>query len=383
MVCAVTDEAKHNSKDRPMSLVSLPASDNSVYMADFGAVKSLTAVDALVIAEVDLPPGGLRGLERAKRGVASNGDKLPHRYIITSPNMTWIPDISKALLDVRLHDDGKFGYHDFTLWPQFYYPETRHYAFIRCRPSESDLASHPFAILWHSLDQQHDLITERGSLVPKFGRISTSLLERIMEARRHLITDIEQFVASLTPSTRQFEKFIFENGVRAMQLTSVCLGIGAQLFPAVLATFTLFQRQALEMLALLEMLTLWDNTAKMAHDHIFSALVDRSVMGTITHSLHIAIEMASLGVPVWLVRTPHLVPRDIKIYGDAWPQGLEGQASLKAIQGMKSLHHLSESSVTKNRTCLALPLGQLHFGGRPGIDDLDYNGVSAGKNLFL
>lgn len=239
--------------------------------------------------------------------------------------MMWIPDISKVQLDVQLRDNGKFNYHDFTLWPQFYFPQTCHFAFVRCRPSDMDLVSHPYALLWYSMDERHDLVREQGSLVPQFGKISPSLLERIMEVCHRITEDICAFLPTITPDTRQFKKFILKNGIRAMQLTSVSLSVGAQRYPAVLATFNLFQCQALEALACLEMLTIWQDKVQTARDNTIIGNTDRSVMGAITHSLHIAVEMASLGVPIWLVQPPQLVPHDIKIYNDAWPPTMDAR----------------------------------------------------------
>lgn len=57
-------------------------------LSNIAEVIALRATDAKVIAEVDLPIGGIPGLDRARIGVDSNGRDYPHRYIITSPNMT-------------------------------------------------------------------------------------------------------------------------------------------------------------------------------------------------------------------------------------------------------------------------------------------------------
>lgn len=56
------DEDEQYSKDRMGLLVR--ASLLIEFMADLCTVSSLTATDALAIAEVDLPPGGLPGLEK-------------------------------------------------------------------------------------------------------------------------------------------------------------------------------------------------------------------------------------------------------------------------------------------------------------------------------
>jgi len=51
-----------------------------------------------------------------------------------------------SLLKVVVRIDGRFYTHDFTLWVQWYFLGTWHYLFVRRRPNEFNLETHPYRL---------------------------------------------------------------------------------------------------------------------------------------------------------------------------------------------------------------------------------------------
>lgn len=332
-------------------------------LSDTVTVTSLKATDAKVIAEVDLPQGGIPGLEPARVGTDSNGRDYPRWYIISSPNAHWLPDISKYQSTVRMNQDTRFGYHDFSLWPQIYFVETRHLAFVRRRPEDSDLATHPFSILWHDLTHIN-FDYEPGTIFTDLGRVSSNLLDEVFDFRRKLTARIKALLIRPPPGFRDTEKGALVAAEEGMRLTSVCLRTAAQSYLMTCATFTLFQRHALEGLACVEMLTVWAEKPPLDGDEIPLDCVDPTVVGAVTASVQVAVDLAMRGVPIWLVRPPHLVPaKTIQILDKEHPAVLQNRASIIPIDQMKA-YYTGPPTYNKNRVCLSLYLGHLHLGGR-------------------
>lgn len=268
-----------------------------------------------------------------------------------------------------MNEDTRFGYHDFTMWPQIYFPETRHLSFTRCRPSDAELQTHPFAILWHDLTRM-DFEYEPGTVFRDLGRISAPIMDQVFEFRRHITPKIAKLEAQPPPDIRDATKSALRAAEEGIRLTSVCLRTAAQSYLMTRATFTLFQRHALEGLACVEMLTVWAAKSREDMDEVPLDRVDPTVVGTVTASVHVAVDMAMLGLPVWLVRPPHLVPsQTIKILAQEHPLWLPAErASITPIASMKE-YFIGLPTYGKNRACLSLQLGHLHLGGRGEVYD--------------
>lgn len=322
-------------------------------------------MQARIIAEVALPQGGLPGLPAPVADYGNREEPRRVKYIMTSPNMRWAPDISLQKFDVAIMRNGRFGYNDFSLWPQFYFHETRHLSFVRSRPPVDILPTHEFHVLWHDL-RPADFVYEQSGLLTNIGRIAASLHEELMQVRQKLTTRINSTLTDNTLSLTPHEKRILSTCSTGMQLTSVSMNVAPQLYFATLATFTYFQRHALEALACLEMIHVWNKKIREAPDNIPLDAVDWSVMGTVTWEPTVAIELHALGIPVWLVRPPQHVPSDITILEAIDPIPLLTDASATTPHEPYTCYHRSPPNPAKIRVCLSLHLGHIHLGGVGG-----------------
>lgn len=327
---------------------------------------SLTAVDALTIGEVSAPRGGVPGLEPTRTIILSTGEERRAQHIITTPNMRWLPNIGDTRQEVKTRDDGRYGDHDFTLWPQWYFDETRHFAFVPSKPY--DLSDHPYGVLWHTL-RTSDFNYEPGTAFVDLGKITEDLLEKVMDVRSSLSTSFRQILAKQDIIMAPMERYILEKAVLNMQLSSVCLAVAPQPYFATLCTFTLFQRYALEGLGCFDLVTKWSKVQATAADQFVAPLNTKTpVVGAITSRLEITVDLGSLGVPVWLVRPPHNVSvSSIKIVDTADPVGLPANF-LKSPHGQQDLKFTGRPSAARNRACLCLRLGHLHLGAYSGLE---------------
>ncbi|KAJ7576308.1 hypothetical protein C8J56DRAFT_1062422 [Mycena floridula] len=72
---------------------------------------------------------------------SSDAHLYPRKWIMTTPNSSYIPDPFLRSLRVHAMKDGRFGPADFTICPQIWFRETTHYAFTLRRPNEDALLS--------------------------------------------------------------------------------------------------------------------------------------------------------------------------------------------------------------------------------------------------
>lgn len=66
----------------------------------------------------------------------SAGVALGDKYIVTSPNMNFIPEPPLGRVVVRVKTDGKFGKEDPLNWPQLF-ADDPHLVFLSCIPRKS------------------------------------------------------------------------------------------------------------------------------------------------------------------------------------------------------------------------------------------------------
>lgn len=297
----------------------------------------------------------------------ANGDERRAKYIITTPNATWLPDISVTRQDVKTRDNGRYGDHDFTLWPQWYFKETRHLAFVPSKPA--NLPGLPRAVLWHEL-KTSDFDYEPGTVFTDLGKVSNDLLEKVMDIRRSVTSDISTILESSANFLTPIERYILEQSVVNMKLSSVCLTVAPQTYFATLCTFTLFQRYALEAIGCFDLVNQWSKAKALATGQFAAPLnLNNPVVGAITSHVDVAVDLASLGIPVWLVRPPHSVNASTtKVVNTTDPIQLSGVATvLRGPQDSSRLKFSGPPSPARNRASLCVRLGHLHLGAYTGL----------------
>lgn len=314
--------------------------------------KNLTArsaCDARSIGELQGLNYPVPGLPKPPIGLDSDGHPLPHRYIISSPNMLDLPDLSQDSRFVYVRQNGRFGTADFSLCPQWYFVGTDYLPFIRRRPS-IPLDEHPYGVIWYNLADS-DFILEPGA--NKIGRIPHSLVQRFRALSDDLRKRAEDLI--LLKSHSSFDIANLRHCMESMKFAVVILECAPQTFQLTLLTVTGFQRYYLEVLACYEYLTIFRD--RPISDN---PTVDPTIMGTITYSLEIAQRMFSKGVPVWLVRSPDEFASSTPIFTSTLPRN-PPEAMVPALCGSQPVFK-GEASAIQNRACQAIKVGNVRHG---------------------
>ena len=232
--------------------------------------------------------------------------KLPVLYFVSSPNMDYIPDFSLDAQNVYLRKNGRFYTHDFSLWPQWYFEATKHFPFVRRRPSADELATHNLRMLWYDMTDA-DFVREPGS-VANVGRLCPDLVKVFLEMRIDLSKKIDDLIPRLGGHPDDFRDFHYAQ--HSMLITSIVLEVGPQTKLMTLVTLTGFQCFYLESLAFYDYHTKWNNVLSSASQ---KRPADTSIVGAMTCHLHVAQMFCMAGVPVWLFRVPYQIMSGIKI----------------------------------------------------------------------
>ncbi|PPQ86902.1 hypothetical protein CVT26_007917, partial [Gymnopilus dilepis] len=215
----------------------------------------LVGTDALVIAETSLSYR-VAGLQRdADTGLLPNGFAKPRFYFITSANMTWIPETMDDTTKVYVRKDGRYGTHDFTQWPQWFFEGTWYYPYVMRKPDEYDMPEHPYRLLWYNLKPE-DFVKEPGA-VSEIGMIRQDLMDQLVALKLALNEKVQQCMADNGFTLRSEEFRPIHHSNKGQRFANIALGCAPQSWLMTLLTFTSFQRHSLEVLALLDYYSKW------------------------------------------------------------------------------------------------------------------------------
>jgi len=299
------------------------------------------------------------GLDHIQFQVHSDGRVLPQHPIATSPNMPIIPDFTLDELRVVARIDGRFYTHDPTLWPQYFFEGTWYYPYMRRRPDDCDIMGHPHRLAWHNLSDE-DLVIEEGPLGSMFLLKST------------LVEEFRQLSYSLSESVRKAKTLAadypakyrdMEHCRRGMMNGVAILDCAPQSRHNTLMSFASSQRYYLECLACFEYFTIWVPRLQEKDDvEIFP--VDDSVMGAVTVSILEAQTFYQQGVPVWLIRPPSALGKEMRIVEQATPLPslVDNRYFEKAIHPNTRAATSGPPSAERNRACQALRIGGINMG---------------------
>jgi len=261
-------------------------------------------------------------------------------------------------LKVVVRTDGRFYTHDLTLWVQWYFLGTWHYPFVRRRPDELDLETHPYRLAWYTVSTQDLEIEERLSC--RMTLLRKNLLEGIRDVAREL-SDKMLKAKTLVPEEPEKCRDM-EHSRRGMLAAIAVLDCAPQSEHATLMTVASFQRHFLEGLACYEYLTIW--RLRVLDATIDVHPVDTSIMGLITADTMTAQHFYQLGVPVWLVRPPDALPSDMKIV-----EQVSLERSMVPLANFIAAIHPgtravmdSPPSAARNWACQGLYLGGINLG---------------------
>lgn len=214
--------------------------------------------------------------------------------LITSPNADSVPDLQLQRCAVGLCTDMRFGRDDYILAPQWYHDDYPHLAAIPKRPKHGDPS--PYSSMWHSPTRDLDF-----TLVDSYAAD-----RRPGYVHKRLEADLSKLTTDLCAEAhRVLDGLPAEPSPVAAALTCVrhawlILTSTAASFEEKRLEFVEFQRAWLELRAMLDYRA-WNESSARNLLQVPPAEPKRCI-GCFTDSLHVAITLFDLGIPVWLVR---------------------------------------------------------------------------------
>ena len=293
-------------------------------------------------------------------------DQAPLNLFVTTPNMHFIPSILHDNNQVWIRNNGRYYVHDFTLYPQWYFEGTYYIPFVFRRPAPEDLATHEFALAWYDL-KPRDFQLEGGGRV-EVGKLRQDLIDGFMAIRLKLSKMVDFLVNELDPS--QVNEM--RHSQRGMQFASIALNVAPQNYLMTLLTTTSFQRHFLETLACYTYFK--EFAPRRLTGSVDPHPVDQRLMGTFTCSLQVAQDMHQLGVPVWLLRQPASISRDMNVGSHVWSTNPDEHCDPELFPGTERVHNGPPTAV-RNRVCQTLRIKNI------AIAHSVYKGMQAGDDF--
>ncbi|KAI1796810.1 hypothetical protein LXA43DRAFT_879388, partial [Ganoderma leucocontextum] len=95
-------------------------------------------------------PGAVGPWEGLVAAEAYNAQGWTTDFVITTPNAQWVPEIAVAHSEITTFDDGRWGRHEYSQWPQQFARDAFH---IHCIPAKPR-GGGPGPVLWRTLGKQ-------------------------------------------------------------------------------------------------------------------------------------------------------------------------------------------------------------------------------------
>lgn len=216
------------------------------------------------------------------------------KFIITTPNMTFVPQPVCGTLTISMMPDARFGSADPTHWPQVFEQQTRYpwMAVIQRKPLRTDETRH---VMWEQL-RRHDFVPVQSSAVRGLGTVSATLRERLR---------------SICEEAHSFKRALFKEYGVINELNWLCTTMEHTLARLQLpATFrdmvrqhACLQRFYIYTVAWLDWYIVHLRTYKLGASVQYERLPVHQLMGCITTSPIIAQGFFEVGAPIWYMRT--------------------------------------------------------------------------------
>ncbi|KAI0088581.1 hypothetical protein BDY19DRAFT_993965 [Irpex rosettiformis] len=244
------------------------------------------------------------------------------KYLITSPNMNYVPCPVWGRIKVSLKADGKCGIEDPMQWPQIYVPDLRWKSFA-CMPQKT----HP----WYQSEpwttpSLHDLDAAGTGLVQLYT-IKLPRQQSIRTSVEKLDGEVKEFESLKGPSTHlRWLQLTMHNNLDCLRVPSTLRDIIRQLAAT--------ERFYCMVIAWLTWDTIFSNLGPSPPRTARSDLV-----GCFTTSLNVVGELHRAGVPVWYMRLMSTLTKDFVVVS---PASLKPPNNIVTVSGEFAVRPLYE-----------------------------------------
>nr|VWP01367.1 Dehydrogenase with different specificities [Ganoderma boninense] len=243
-------------------------------------------------------------------------------FLVTTPNANYVPEVVQGIVTVCLRDDGTFGEHDPIQWPQMFAWQHPYLAAIPKRPTAMpDVlpASCPHANIWQQPTPDDFFVLD--SRAPSYGSLRPQFLQALQPLIAKMSVDVRQY--TLHPLCTVDLSILHRYEIElAMAWQRLC------------HTPATYRDQVLQLgvvrrywLLCSGFMTFYDLLGRDRSQGQLDSRID--LMGAWTSEPRVAQMLFAIGVPVWLVRLPVMLPSEIRASLPAWLEDDETRADIE------------------------------------------------------
>lgn len=215
------------------------------------------------------------------------------QWVLTSPNVDYVPEPVLNRIRVTVRDDGWFGLEDPMQWPQYFSPTYSHYALVQRRPTELTGKLQP--IWWKP--SPRSFVPIHGSAVSNLGTLELDMKDKLSTLVRSMSSEIAAFSHRRggPPTHINFCDISMRASLNALSFPSTYRDLVVQVANV--------QRYWLESQAWLDYMNIY--RARILGTTLDTVpTVNNSFMGCYTSDPTVAFKLYKAGIPVWLIRAP-------------------------------------------------------------------------------
>ncbi|KAJ3475398.1 hypothetical protein NLI96_g11862 [Meripilus lineatus] len=219
--------------------------------------------------------------------------ELDDKWVVTSPNSSWIPKIILGKVSIAYHSDGHFGSADPIQWPQVYLARFPHFCLMLRKPT-SPLDAR--LVMWERLTEA-DFSPVLGCSLTSFGVVSSTLQERLRPHVDNVMNQVQEYCKA---KNAKGQRILFTSN--ALRDTFQRLSLPAS-FRDMNRQLIMVQRFWQESLAWLTWVQdKWSHFQPQPDDA--PAPYNAEFMGAYTTDPAVVQQLFRAGVPVWYLRRP-------------------------------------------------------------------------------
>ncbi|OBZ70847.1 hypothetical protein A0H81_09432 [Grifola frondosa] len=225
-------------------------------------------------------------------------------WIITSPNVGFIPRPIIGLVEVRLREDGRYGEVDPIQWPQLFDERLPHYAMIPRCAKDGQFNMHPAPAMWLNAKDSDFVPCGGGSMVEGLGFLRSVAVEALEKPVDHL-SKLVTTVFKQRPSRLAFTEMSMRHACTRLRH---CPATRRDIILQVAEV----QRYYLETLAYLNWHAEFVDNPLASPDAVPITVAD-DLMGALTTDPGVVQKLMSAGIPVWYFRRPSQMTQGVVI----------------------------------------------------------------------
>lgn len=219
-------------------------------------------------------------------------------YILTSPNVPWIPFFDFEPRDLRARQDGRFGIEDCFQHPQVWSEKHPWTPCILCKPPRTVLEGHHLQVLWWDLTPRFYEMASGSA----FGDLGT-----LSEKAWNPFSDLQMYLSN---RLRTYQEQGHANKVMhsyewAIKSTLLRLRDCPLSYRDLVGQIAEFQRLCLDLNAIMDYVETYEHrlAVPLSQGSDTSLTVDQGLMGCFTSDLEVASKLYTMGLPFWLIRS--------------------------------------------------------------------------------